>query len=467
DPRHKEKFKNIGRAHVYLVTRCYEYLRKKNQPVSISMVPLVYTDPLRADDEGKIYLQELKELPAGVKIIIVETKKESLDYFKILTGRYPVLWSNFLAHYENTKALVFPPFSDGGREIDKLCHGYYFLPVMPLKEDFRGMSWLCAADYLWQPAEYNPEISFQKASSLMFSASIGGILKEFSDYKNRVFSTATQPNYPVYGNTKTEKIDYCRKVMADFLQFRNKIKNAEFGNLAENLIQEINTYQTQWELIIKEIEYRDFPCQAASFTPVLAGRDEEKNIISKSSQIQDLWLVKTMNPPNAKTAFYLSYDSSNIYITAFCSEPAVDKIIAVKTEKDSEVFSDDCIEIFLGPKAAVFMPYYHFAVNSLGIVFDEEVRSGAAELDQPDTKIMEKKWNAEAKTAAWKWSGGWAVQIKIPVKDMGVQLITSGLRWRFNVGRVRYGAQKEFSALAYLPAGQFHTPERFAILEFK
>lgn len=152
-------------------------------------------------------------------------------------------------------------------------------------------------------------------------------------------------------------------------------------------------------------------------------------------------------PAKATTA-YFGYDRDNIYIAFDCNEPEPDKLKAEFTDRDSTVWTDDCVEIFL--KTAINRPeYYHFIVNARGTVMDQFCR--------PREIGAHKDWNAEGiKTAAGRMANGWQAEISIPLRNFYL----CGSEWTFNLGRTAQLPKPEYSSAAGIKAS-FHHPEYF------
>ncbi|MFA6666316.1 MAG: carbohydrate-binding family 9-like protein, partial [Armatimonadota bacterium] len=146
------------------------------------------------------------------------------------------------------------------------------------------------------------------------------------------------------------------------------------------------------------------------------------------------------------------HDDRNLYISATCTEPQPERMVAKIKENDRNVFLDDCIEVFLAPIAND--KYYHIVVNVIGTVYD--------------ALIKDKNWNGSYQVSARKGADNWSLEIAIPFKSLGVDGIKPGTRWGFNICRERYaGIPPEVSSYALLLKSGFHSPSRFRVLEFQ
>lgn len=147
-----------------------------------------------------------------------------------------------------------------------------------------------------------------------------------------------------------------------------------------------------------------------------------------------------------QTEVYLAHDDANLYVAARCHSKILDstlqmldKFKAEKKERDSSVFSDDSVEIFIAPDKK---EYFHFAVNALGTLYEG--------------KGQENSWNSTARTAASIKEKLWEVEIAIPLKDLN---LSSAKYFMINLCR-NEKADNEYSSWALLSSG-FHCPEKF------
>lgn len=142
------------------------------------------------------------------------------------------------------------------------------------------------------------------------------------------------------------------------------------------------------------------------------------------------------------------WDAANLYVGVRCDEPNIKALKVQMKARDDAVWRDDCIELFIDTNHDR-TSYYHFAVNALGTVWDEQ-RPGSAD------------WNANVQAAGGRGEDAWTIEVAIPLADLGGA--APGDRWGFNVGRERQASgSNELSA--WSPTyGKFLVPERFGEL---
>ena len=152
----------------------------------------------------------------------------------------------------------------------------------------------------------------------------------------------------------------------------------------------------------------------------------------------------------ASTAAYLARDSENLYVIFNCNEPRMSDLRNRKKKRDSNVWEDDCVEIFVD-RTRDGKNYAHIAVNAAGVQYDSRSLEGMT-------------WNPDYRTAAKKDKKSWTAELSLPFQIFGGPP-KPGERWRINFCRERKPID-ELGAWS-VTFGGFHTPERFGIVQFK
>ncbi len=155
--------------------------------------------------------------------------------------------------------------------------------------------------------------------------------------------------------------------------------------------------------------------------------------------------------PNEQTQVRVCWDETNIYlgVEAFDSflEPKLNMMHLVKADqqgRDAQLFSDDCIEVFLQPPGEAS---YHFAANS---------GTGSYEARDQDAE-----WDCAWQCVAKRGPKSYVLEMAIPFAALAAQ--PEGA-WRVNFARERT-AVKELSTWCGLQ-GAFYQPETFGTLSF-
>lgn len=150
-----------------------------------------------------------------------------------------------------------------------------------------------------------------------------------------------------------------------------------------------------------------------------------------------------------QTGFKAIYDDKNLYLAIRCEEPETDKLLKNQKGHDSAVYTDDCIEIFIGIGNE---DYLHLVFNPIGTQYEASGNNGAQE-DFPwtvKTCIEKDKWTAE---------------IAIPFNSLHKSLKANDIL-RINIGRERHaGAQLKVSSWTFCESS-FHEPKSFGYFLF-
>ena len=82
--------------------------------------------------------------------------------------------------------------------------------------------------------------------------------------------------------------------------------------------------------------------------------------------------------PPVETRGYLATDGKNVYLAIRCEDPAANEIASAPVPIDGNVWAGDSAEFMLLPGHAPDQPYYHFAVNPAGSLYDAKGAAGVA-----------------------------------------------------------------------------------------
>lgn len=127
------------------------------------------------------------------------------------------------------------------------------------------------------------------------------------------------------------------------------------------------------------------------------------------------------SPAVEETRARVLFDDDYFYISMECmTEHAWGALKAKATKRDSEVWKDDCVEIFITPPDNPHT-YYHWIVNSKGVFYDAKERNTSFDS------------GAVVKTAVHK--NCYVVEMKIPVSCMNRKSIQKGEAWKMHFTR--------------------------------
>ena len=171
-------------------------------------------------------------------------------------------------------------------------------------------------------------------------------------------------------------------------------------------------------------------------------------------EIKDFYLVGRGTPVEKnQTKVRILIHGTTLYAAAECMGPNSKPLIK---QRDGSVYSDDCFELFLDPGNPVvhddqkkYGSYYHFAVNSIGSVYD--IYTGG------ETR----PFNAKILTKTSRTDDKWICEMAIDLASLNINPIKSD--WKILLGREDY-TSNQFSANVPLPK-TFHDYDRFAEAE--
>ncbi|MBU0478661.1 hypothetical protein KKC91_08850 [bacterium] len=188
-----------------------------------------------------------------------------------------------------------------------------------------------------------------------------------------------------------------------------------------------------------------------SKSPVIDGIIEEKEW-QDAGKYTGFVHFDNGNYADRQTWFYVMYDDVSLYMAFECETNA---LIQGKSKErdDNQICMDESIEVFLRTVDTLELGYYHFTGNFRGDIYD-----GWG---------MDKKWNGSWIWKCHKTNNGWSGELCIPAKDLGVNHINYGDKWRINVCR-NYGgmpSEDRWTQWAHTP-GSYHDQSNFGNLIF-
>ena len=162
-------------------------------------------------------------------------------------------------------------------------------------------------------------------------------------------------------------------------------------------------------------------------------------------------LYNSAEIPTQPTYVAMRHDEENFYFGFKCYDARIAGLETIVTQRDGNIFSDNCVEIFLQPGAG--RPYWHFAANSGGVQFDS--------LASADGKNDDRSWNARWESAATLQGDRWELEIAIPWSELGI-VPEEGMSFGINFTR-NAGAYGEMTSLVPI-SGSYHRPECFGLV---
>ena len=142
-------------------------------------------------------------------------------------------------------------------------------------------------------------------------------------------------------------------------------------------------------------------------------------------------LIGNRQPAPRATRALVTLDATNVYVSFRCAD---NEVLAKERERDDDgIFTDDCVELFIGVGAEDPTTYWHLTVNPANARWDALTTAG---------NPTDRKANLEWESAAAQGEGYWAAEIRIPFKALQVPGAVQGLAgapvgatWRVNFTR--------------------------------
>ncbi len=176
---------------------------------------------------------------------------------------------------------------------------------------------------------------------------------------------------------------------------------------------------------------------------------------SKAREISGFTLVNSDEKPAAPTYVKVLTDGQSLYVGFRCIEPNMDQLSAKQTERDSQVWTDDSVEVIIDPTNDR-QGLLHLVVNATGVRYDETVRITQGVMAEDPA------WNGEWEAAGSQGKKEWYVEIKLPFSSLGVMPDESPCLG-VNFARERVAGARELSSWSPTP-DLFINPSRLGEL---
>ncbi len=186
--------------------------------------------------------------------------------------------------------------------------------------------------------------------------------------------------------------------------------------------------------------------------PVIDGELEEL-VLTKAAKIEKFYKclrgIYSAKETEGKSEVYLCYTDEALYIGTRGYEDSTKDLLRKHRGRDSNVWNDDCWEIFLDTNYD-HKTYYQIVVNCIGQVYDGHG--------------MKSEWNGEYKVSAKIKEKFWSMEIEIPFEELHNTKVEKGSIWGFNITRFR---AHDGESCQWVPTyGGHHRPDLFGFLVF-
>ena len=169
---------------------------------------------------------------------------------------------------------------------------------------------------------------------------------------------------------------------------------------------------------------------------------------------QCIWRL-TVRPAEGRSEAWIGHRADTLFVAVKGYEPSTANLVAKETERDGDVHTDDCLEIFIDSNRDS-QSFHHFIINTLGTIKDGHLGPG-----RPGNS-----WTCPIEVGAAVADTFWVVEAAIPTAQLDEGPPAPGVEWGFNVARVRIGNASEYGQ--WVPTyGNAHRPDRFGVLLFE
>jgi hypothetical protein len=176
------------------------------------------------------------------------------------------------------------------------------------------------------------------------------------------------------------------------------------------------------------------------------------------------------------TSVKVLYNDRFLYVSFYCQD---DYIWGTKTERNSAIYEEECVEVFVNPANTIHQ-YYEINLSPKNVVFDAcLINPRTAENDQakfqnfPEWNLpkMETRTFIDGQADVPGKGKSWSCEFAIPLVDLwGAAHIPPhrGDVWRINFYRIDSPAKNQREHYGWSQTGKaaFHMPWRFGFLRF-
>lgn len=200
-------------------------------------------------------------------------------------------------------------------------------------------------------------------------------------------------------------------------------------------------------------------------TPPQLNGDLSDPAWQQAEPLTDFRQSNTGERPADQTEVRLLYTDDALYIAFTCHESTPEKQVIRQTERDSAVWTDDSVEVFVNTDGLGY-PYYHLVANAAGVRYD-----AASSAEHP----MDASWNGEWQVRTKRGSDRWIAELRVPFATLGIGEAPAGRMWLCNFARNDHAAQIrdaygdkwwDISSYGYGAGGGLHVPAKFRPVVF-
>ena len=260
-------------------------------------------------------------------------------------------------------------------------------------------------------------------------------------------------NLPNGKNGSAGRKDLKYTTSADWKQNEFEITIPPEAAAMQFVISAVGKAPGKWQMKDITLEYAPDNVTLTEFTP----KANQKPSLWKNVQSADCFFDRhTGTAAKVRTSSKVTYDQNNLYIGFICGEPDMSLLKATQTQRDSKVWDDDCVELF------VFDPRVNkvkqFIVTPGNVQFDCERRQA-----QAGDPYRSADWDGKWQSRIWKNKDSWEAVMVIPWKTLEFDSVPQ-YPLAINIGRERAADKGKYMWNCY--QGGFAEVNKFADIDF-
>lgn len=135
---------------------------------------------------------------------------------------------------------------------------------------------------------------------------------------------------------------------------------------------------------------------------------------------------------------------------------------ATLTDRGAMLYQEEVVEVFVDPVGDL-SNYFEIEINPLNAVLEVVMRRNRSGY------LKDFAWRCEGlRTATQRTPDGWCAELAIPFRSLIADPPQPGTKWRANFCRIDRppNVERELTAWSAPGRANFHTPERFGMVEF-
>ena len=462
NPQDRERFQTLAAAHASVINRLYEHLKAQAAENRLVVTPTTYTNEWGSRDYirelGAAVNPDVAMVWTGPQVASPAITLAQAKEWGELLRRKPLVWDNFPVNDGRSWRVHLGPLRGRDARLAEAAAGMFSNPMNQLRASLIALA--TVADYLWNPAAYDPHRSLDNALADQYgkdgSRLLAPILKIYGDYwwDENVFTPLFSERRYAIDVAEIERQIAQLETALQALRVRGnfqklyaelsslpaktrerlaKLKDdPAFQKLPDGKLQWREDYDTLTAAMVKAPVVLD-----GDFTKWQSGKLRALNSAAQIVSGSKLW----KGPEQFSARVALGWDDNLLYVGIDATDPAINQPFTGRGIENGDVFSLTLKTAFRknflstrpgGDEYHLLFSPGNFAGVEPSIFSDEDYLPPRA---QPHN------YSQEIKTAWKKTASGFSGDIAIPVAYFDGGKFSEG----YEIG-LGFGAQKVFPA---------------------